>query len=681
MRLAGLVAVLALAIGLGVSQLAGGTDTPTHGARSSSSGRGGAAARATSLAEAKRLPAVEAGLLPWRLPVAISREVVLPASNGRSLVVAGGLMQSGSSASAVDELATSTGGLQQIGTLAAPVHDAAGVVVSGKGILFGGGSSVATATVQQLPSLGPTPGSGASSATRLQSLPQARADTAAVTIGATAYVIGGYDGTNGDPAVLATTNGRSYRTVARLPVPVRYAAVAALKGRIYVFGGDATSGSRQGAPVATVQVVDPATHTASIAGSLPLPLAGAAAAVLAGHVFVAGGDTLPTSARASAQPTATGAIYEWVPSAQQGLLAGHLFTPVSNAGLAIVGTRAWLVGGETAPGQETTAVQMFEPNSAFGVAGKPGAGSPYYGDTLLIADRGNNRLLALNDTGKIIWRYPGPGKPPPPGGFYFPDDAFFTHHGTAIISNQESNDTIVQISYPSGKVFWQYGHPRQPGSLPGYLDNPDDAYLLKNGDITVADPVNCRVLVLSPAKKVLQQIGTPGTCVHQPPTFLGSPNGDTPLPNGNLLVSEINGSWIDEYTPTGHLVWTTHLPIGYPSDPQPLGNGKYLVANYENPGAFVEFDQNGHIYYRYGPTSGTGELNMPSLVEHLPSGVLMANDDHNDRMVAIDPATGALVWQYGHDGVPGTAPGYLYKPDGFDLLGPHGTFPTHPTTG
>ena len=35
----------------------------------------------------------------------------------------------------------------------------------------------------------------------------------------------------------------------------------------------------------------------------------------------------------------------------------------------------------------------------------------------------------------------------------------------------------------------------------------------------------------------------------------------------------------------------------------------------------------------------------------------MANDDHNDRMVAIDPATGALVWQYGITGKPGAAPG------------------------
>ena len=85
--------------------------------------------------------------------------------------------------------------------------------------------------------------------------------------------------------------------------------------------------------------------------------------------------------------------------------------------------------------------------------------------------------------------------------------------------------------------------------------------------------------------------------------------------------------------------------------------------------------------YRYQPTSGPGKLDHPSLVELLPSGVFMVNDDYNDRMVAIDPSTKALVWQYGVTGHAGTAPGLLNTPDGFDLLAHGGITPTHPTTG
>jgi len=73
-------------------------------------------------------------------------------------------------------------------------------------------------------------------------------------------------------------------------------------------------------------------------------------------------------------------------------------------------------------------------------------------------------------------------------------------------------------------------------------------------------------------------------------------------------------------------------------------------------------------------------LDHPSLVELLPSGVFMANDDYNNRIAAIDPGTGALVWQYGSTGRAGTAAGLLTTPDGFDIRGPTGTTPTHPAT-
>jgi hypothetical protein len=101
----------------------------------------------------------------------------------------------------------------------------------------------------------------------------------------------------------------------------------------------------------------------------------------------------------------------------------------------------------------------------------------------------------------------------------------------------------------------------------------------------------------------------------------------------------------------------------------------------ESPGAIVEFNRGGKVLYRYQPARGPGELNRPSLAELLPSGVFMLNDDYSDRIAAIDPSTGALVWQYGQTGVAGTAPGLLNTPDGFDILGAGGATPTHPSTG
>jgi hypothetical protein len=604
--------------------------------------------------------AVESGLLPWGLHAPLSREVVLPQPGTRGLVVLGGLTSGSASTAAVELLDTRNGVQSPHGTLVHATHDAAGAVLGARRLVLGGGTA------------GPAGATQIQTGTRVAlggALVGPRADAGAVTIGRSVYLVGGYDGSKLSPEVVATTDGRTYQNVAALPVPVRYPTLAVLGSKIYVFGGQLANGH----PTGSVQLVDPQAHTARVVGRLPRPLEAAAAGVLNGTVYLAGGHT--ASGLSSV-------IYAFEPSGTKFLPAGTLRIPVANAGAAVTGPRLWIVGGETAGGQPTTDVQMVVPNRAFGSAGSPGAGSPFFGNKLLVADRGNDRLLLLNDRNQIVWKYPSHGRAAPHGGFYFPDDAFFIHHGRAIISNQEDNDTIVEIAFPSGRIIFHYGHPRTPGFAPGYLHTPDDAYLLGNGQMTVADPGNCRVVIIDPrTKHVLHQIGTPGRCLHAPPHALGSPNGDTPLANGNLLISEINGSWIDEVTPGGRVVWATHLNIGYPSDAQQLAPDRYLVADYENPGGIVEFTRRGKITYRYQPTTGPGKLDHPSLVELLPSGVFMVNDDYNDRMVAFDPVTKALVWQYGVVGQPGTAPGLLNTPDGFDLLARDGTTPTHPTTG
>jgi outer membrane protein assembly factor BamB len=622
------------------------------------------------------LAAVESGLLPWHLPLPLSREVVLPAQHGQFTIL-GGLTSGNASTADVYSVKPTTGAVDKIGTLTAPLHDAAATVSGGQALVLGGGTPVTTGSVQRFPL-----GGRGGTATTAGSLPAPRSDAEAVTIGGTTYLAGGYDGSKPDASVLATADGRSYTAVASLPVPVRYPAAAVLGGQILLFGGQAISGPHAGAPVDVIQAVNPARRTASVIGTLPKPLEGSAAVTVDGEVLVAGGDTQATGTQASGQSTHTvSTIWAYDPASRRLLRAGQLQVPVSHSSVTVAGSSAWLVGGESG-GTPVSAVQMLRPNRAFGTAGAAGAGSPYFGAKLLVADRGNNRMLLLDPASHVVWRYPSSSTARDPLSFYFPDDAFFIHHGTAIISNQEENETIIELAYPSGKIIWSYGHPKQTGTAPGYLHEPDDAYLLKNGQISVADAQNCRVLVLNPNGTVAHQIGTNGVCVHNPPYSMGSPNGDTPLLDGNLLVSEINGSWVSEYTTKGKLVWTVHLPVlGYPSDPQQIGPDKYLIADYSHPGQIVEFNREGKILYRYHPSSGPGELYQPSLVEMLPSGVFMANDDYNHRMVAIDPATGALVWQYGVTGKAGRGSGMLNTPDGFDLLLSDGSTPTHQATG
>ena len=102
---------------------------------------------AQTAAAPRGLPAAESGLLPWHMAQPISREVVVTGSPGQ-LVVLGGLMASGASANGVYAVSTASGAARRIGTLSAPVHDAAAAVSGRQALIFGGGSPATVPTVQ-----------------------------------------------------------------------------------------------------------------------------------------------------------------------------------------------------------------------------------------------------------------------------------------------------------------------------------------------------------------------------------------------------------------------------------------------------------------------------------------------------------------------------------------------------
>jgi hypothetical protein len=278
---------------------------------------------------------------------------------------------------------------------------------------------------------------------------------------------------------------------------------------------------------------------------------------------------------------------------------------------------------------------------------------------LMIADRNNGRILILNPvTRRVVWRYDGLADP---------DDAFFSPDYRAISINEEFDQSISVIGLRRHRVIWSYGHAGVRGSARGYLSNPDDAYALPNGDVMVADIENCRVLFIDRAHRVVRSIGHAGSCTHDPPRSLSSPNGATPLPGGGVLVTEIGG-WVDRLDRTGHLLYTVRTPTTYPSDAQLLPNGNILVAGFDTPGRVDEITPSGRIVWTYGPADGPGALDRPSLALRLPNGMIAVTDDWHHRVVVIDPRTKKIVWSYGHLGAAGRAPGYLDKPDGLDLL-------------
>ena len=298
---------------------------------------------------------------------------------------------------------------------------------------------------------------------------------------------------------------------------------------------------------------------------------------------------------------------------------------------------------------------------------------------VLIADEDNRRLLLVDPYGRIRWLFPGPGALG--GGQVFgpPDDAFVSADGRSIVATQELDETISVIDIATGRITRRYGQPGVPGSGPGYFSHPDDAMLLPGGQILAADILNCRIVLLS-ARGITGQFGSPSACGHAPPRQFAQPNGAFPLTDGHFLITEILGDWVDEMSLDGHVYWSAHPPgVSYPSDANEVSPGRYIVADYSSPGQVVMFSRTGQLVWRFRP-AGAAALNHPSLALPLPNGNILVNDDYNHRVIVISPKTNRIVWQYGHDGVPGRAPGYLDNPDGVDLAPPDSLLMTHAAT-
>ena len=635
----------------------------------------------------------------YQLPSGISREVVL--ASGGNLLIIGGVNQRSVTTPGITRLNPVTGRTTHAGRLAAASHDAAGAVLGGQPYLFGGGVTASLATVQSLRSGG--------TATAAGQLPGPRSDLSSMTLGGTAYLIGGYNGAAYAPAVLATANGRAFRTVARLPVPVRYAAVAGTGQQIYVFGGQTAAG-----PSRAIQRVNLATGRAAVVGRLPMPVTGATAFTLGGRIFIAGGQV----ATRSGALVPTGAVLAYDPARHTAATAGWLPVPVSNAASAVLRGIAFVVGGtdgnrqvpavvqvklvpattalpgtatagpSPAPGPNTDAYVGQAPTGApwlRPVSGKghlrPHSNPAVLPSDILIADDWNNRLLIVDPQGRVRWQFPQPGDLPPGEHFKLPDDAFFSPNGPDIIATEEEYSVVSVISVAQHKIIYRYGHAGVPGSAAGFVSNPDDAMMMSGGDMITADIKNCRILLLRPpARRMhrpLRTIGTTGVCGHAPPHEFGSPNGAFPTTNGGYIVTEITGDWATQMSLSGRVSWSAHPPrVAYPSDTNEVYPGRYLTADYSPHGQVVEFNSHGRLLWRFGG------LNQPSLALPLPNGNVLVNDDFNHRVIVIDPVTDKIVWQYGHTGRPGTAPGYLNDPDGVDLVPPDSMLITHaPTMG
>ena len=272
-----------------------------------------------------------AGPAPARLTASITRARLPVPLHGLSLartvdglLVVGGADAADTSTDRVYLLDPRTARVTPAGTLVAPLHDAAATTLNRETLVFGGGNTSTLNTVQALIPNSP--------ATVVGRLPEQLSDLSAVTVGAAAYVLGGFNGTSPSASVLETTNGRTFTRVARLPTPVRYAAVAAIQDKIYVFGGELASGQDTN----EIQEYDIATERSVIAGHLSEPVSHASAVTIDRTIYLLGGRR---------RGVASDRILRFDPNRNLGIAAGRLPAPVFDGAARTFGADAYLIGG------------------------------------------------------------------------------------------------------------------------------------------------------------------------------------------------------------------------------------------------------------------------------------------------------------------------------------------------
>ena len=228
------------------------------------------------------------------------------------------------------------------GALPTAVHDAAAVRLGGSVYLFGGGTNAGT----QSDAIVRVPISGAP-ATVVDHLPAPSSDQAAAAIGDTAYVVGGYTGTRWLDTIVAWRPGSGARVAARLPFPLRYAAVAAAGGRLVIAGGSLENGTASRA----VLEYTPALGRVRLIGRLPAPTTHAAAAALGETAYVIGG-------RGATVGSATARIVAIDARTHRIRSAGVISPARSDLAAVTLGRTILLAGGRSSGGTEATISQL-----------------------------------------------------------------------------------------------------------------------------------------------------------------------------------------------------------------------------------------------------------------------------------------------------------------------------------
>jgi hypothetical protein len=218
-------------------------------------------------------------------------------------------------------------------------------------------------------------------------------------------------------------------------------------------------------------------------------------------------------------------------------------------------------------------------------------------------------------------------------------------------------DNRVIVVNQDGKIVWQYGQAGVTGSGPNMLNVPVFAIQLPNHHFLITDQGNNRIIEVNKAKQIVWSYGpTTG------PGALNNPNSAELLPNGHILIADENNNRAIEISRNGHIVWQYSTGLTAVAFASRLPNGDTLITDSGNS-RILEINQQKQVVFQYftntAPESNPSPL--PTNAVRLDNGDISIADQFNDRAIIID-SDGNIEFQYGMTNAPGVGPNELNGP-------------------
>ncbi|HZT54845.1 MAG TPA: hypothetical protein VFA35_01360, partial [Burkholderiaceae bacterium] len=228
-------------------------------------------------------------------------------------------------------------------------------------------------------------------------------------------------------------------------------------------------------------------------------------------------------------------------------------------------------------------------------------GGAMWGFTL-IADYSDNRVVEVDEQGKITWELDD---------VFGAWDAVCLDNGNILIT--EFSVSRVSEVDRKGNRLWVYED----------LKNPYCADRLPNGNTLIGDTFGGRVIEVSPQKEIVWKYDKEIR-----------PFDAKRLANGNTLISDVLKDRVIEVSPQGEIVWEVKN-MNNVHDADRLPNGNTLIT-LRSKGQVIEVDREGKVVWELNG------LMSPSDADRLPNGNTLVAE--NNAVREFD-RHGNVVWK------------------------------------